>query len=86
MLRLVQVTVICYIILLHLLRYINLLKNNLQDVGARSADFGHKSGTYSVDLIVGDSSLTNSFKWTIGEVSLKFQSEGKKGKIFIKNM
>lgn len=47
------------------------------DVGARSGDFGHKSGTYSVDLIIGDSSLVNSFKWTLGEINLKFQQEAK---------
>lgn len=47
------------------------------DVGARSGDFGHKSGTYSVDLIIGDSSLVNSFKWTLGEINLKFQQEAR---------
>jgi oligosaccharyltransferase complex subunit delta (ribophorin II) len=48
------------------------------DVGARSSDFGYKSGTYSVELIIGDSSLVNSFKWTLGEINLKFQQEAKK--------
>lgn len=42
------------------------------DVGARSADFGHRSGLYSLELIVGDASLSNSFRWLVTDVQLKF--------------
>lgn len=42
------------------------------DVGARSADFGHRSGLYAVELIVGDASLSNSFRWVVTDVQLKF--------------
>ncbi|XP_062553236.1 dolichyl-diphosphooligosaccharide--protein glycosyltransferase subunit 2 [Armigeres subalbatus] len=45
------------------------------DVGARSNDFGHKSGLYSVELIVGDSLISNSFKWLVADVSLKFSAD-----------
>ncbi|KAJ6643479.1 Dolichyl-diphosphooligosaccharide--protein glycosyltransferase subunit 2 [Pseudolycoriella hygida] len=47
------------------------------DVGARSADFGHNSGLYSMDLIVGDASLSNSFKWYVADIQLKFSSQPK---------
>uniref|UniRef100_A0A182NHK5 Dolichyl-diphosphooligosaccharide--protein glycosyltransferase subunit 2 n=1 Tax=Anopheles dirus TaxID=7168 RepID=A0A182NHK5_9DIPT len=42
------------------------------DVGARAADFGHKSGLYEVRLIVGDALLSNSFQWHLADVELKF--------------
>lgn len=45
------------------------------DVGARSQDFGHKSGVYSVELIVGDALISNSFRWLVANVSLKFTGE-----------
>lgn len=45
------------------------------DVGARGADFGHRSGIYSVVLIVGDASISNSFKWHVGDIELKFAQE-----------
>ncbi|ETN61184.1 ribophorin ii [Anopheles darlingi] len=44
------------------------------DVGARASDFGHKSGTYEIILIVGDALLANSFQWLVGDVELKFTS------------
>uniref|UniRef100_A0A2M3YZ40 Dolichyl-diphosphooligosaccharide--protein glycosyltransferase subunit 2 n=1 Tax=Anopheles braziliensis TaxID=58242 RepID=A0A2M3YZ40_9DIPT len=44
------------------------------DVGARASDFGHKSGTYEIVLIVGDALLANSFQWLVGDVELKFTS------------
>jgi oligosaccharyltransferase complex subunit delta (ribophorin II) len=53
------------------------------DVGVRSPDFGYNSGVYSVDLIIGDSSLVNSFKWTLGQVNLKFQQDAKTGRFFL---
>lgn len=45
------------------------------DVGARSADFNHKSGTYSIELIIGDALISNSFAWTLGDITLKFTGE-----------
>uniref|UniRef100_A0A2M4A0M4 Dolichyl-diphosphooligosaccharide--protein glycosyltransferase subunit 2 n=1 Tax=Anopheles triannulatus TaxID=58253 RepID=A0A2M4A0M4_9DIPT len=42
------------------------------DVGARVSDFGHRSGTYEIILIVGDALLANSFQWLVGDVELKF--------------
>lgn len=45
------------------------------DVGARSADFGHKSGQYSMELIVGDPLLANSFIWKFADAQLKFSQE-----------
>ncbi|XP_308231.5 dolichyl-diphosphooligosaccharide--protein glycosyltransferase subunit 2 [Anopheles gambiae] len=42
------------------------------DVGARAADFGHKSGLYEVRLIVGDALLSNSFQWHLADLELKF--------------
>ncbi|CAO1364736.1 unnamed protein product [Diamesa serratosioi] len=48
------------------------------DVGVRANDFASKSGVYSIDLIIGDASLMNSFVRNLGEVTLKFSQEGKK--------
>ncbi|XP_063700975.1 dolichyl-diphosphooligosaccharide--protein glycosyltransferase subunit 2 [Culicoides brevitarsis] len=48
------------------------------DVGARSADFGHKSGQYSMELIVGDALLANSFVWKFADAQLKFAQEPSK--------
>ncbi|XP_037043681.1 dolichyl-diphosphooligosaccharide--protein glycosyltransferase subunit 2-like [Bradysia coprophila] len=47
------------------------------DVGARGVDFGHISGLYSMELIVGDASLSNSFKWYVADIQLKFSSQPK---------
>lgn len=46
------------------------------DVGARAVYFQHKSGVYSLELIVGDSSIANSFRWHLADIELKF-SEAK---------
>ncbi|XP_058831391.1 dolichyl-diphosphooligosaccharide--protein glycosyltransferase subunit 2 [Topomyia yanbarensis] len=45
------------------------------DVGARSNDFGYKSGVYSVELIIGDALISNSFKWLLADVNIKFTGE-----------
>lgn len=45
------------------------------DVGARGADFGHRSGVYALELIVGDASLSNSFRWAVADLELKFSQE-----------
>ncbi|KAG7199223.1 hypothetical protein KM043_018093 [Ampulex compressa] len=41
-------------------------------VGSAAASFGHQSGNYNVELIVGDAVLSNSFEWTVATVNLKF--------------
>lgn len=48
------------------------------DVGARGSDFGYKSGSYKLELIVGDASLSNSFKWHVANVQLKFSEDARK--------
>ena len=50
------------------------------DIGARAGDFSGKSGVYDVELIVGDSSLVNSFTRNLGQVNLKFSFESRKEK------
>lgn len=47
------------------------------DVGARGADFEHKSGLYDVYLIIGDAALSNSFQWHVASIQLKFAQEAK---------
>ncbi|KAK3803364.1 hypothetical protein RRG08_006917 [Elysia crispata] len=42
------------------------------DVGANAKDFGHKSGKYTMELIVGDAVIENPFSWTVADVSLTF--------------
>lgn len=42
------------------------------DVGARASDFRYKSGLYEVCMIIGDALLSNSFKWHLADVELKF--------------
>lgn len=42
------------------------------DVGARAVYFQHKSGVYSLELIVGDSAISNSFRWHLADIELKF--------------
>ena len=49
------------------------------DVGARGVDFGQRSGLYSLHLIVGDASLSNSFKWHVADFDLKFAPESARG-------
>lgn len=43
------------------------------DVGAHAGFFGHSSGFYSCELIVGDALVSNSFRWHLADVELKFQ-------------
>jgi hypothetical protein len=44
----------------------------VQDVGSKASEFGYLSGLYSMELIVGDAVLSNSFSWTVADVVLKF--------------
>ncbi|XP_059615682.1 dolichyl-diphosphooligosaccharide--protein glycosyltransferase subunit 2 [Phlebotomus argentipes] len=45
------------------------------DVGARSSDFSQTSGKYLMELIVGDASLSNSFRWHVADINLKFSGD-----------
>lgn len=45
---------------------------SLQDVGSKASEFGYLSGLYSMELIVGDAVLSNSFSWEVADVVLKF--------------
>lgn len=67
---LIMVRVIILLCLLNFFKF-------FQDVGARGVDFGHKSGLYSIEVIVGDASISNSFKWYVGDIQLKFSSQPK---------
>ncbi|XP_041361484.1 dolichyl-diphosphooligosaccharide--protein glycosyltransferase subunit 2-like [Gigantopelta aegis] len=42
------------------------------DVGSSAKDFGHLSGKYSMELIVGDSVIENPFSWLLADVKLMF--------------
>lgn len=41
-------------------------------MGVKSALLKHTSGTYSMDLIIGDSLLKNPIVWQFGNIKLKF--------------
>ncbi|XP_011269845.1 dolichyl-diphosphooligosaccharide--protein glycosyltransferase subunit 2 [Camponotus floridanus] len=41
-------------------------------VGTAAANFGHQSGDYNMELIVGDAVISNPFRFNIGAVTLKF--------------
>lgn len=45
------------------------------DIGAKQAEFKHLSGTYSVELIVGDIVISNSFVWKFADVNFKLSSD-----------
>lgn len=45
------------------------------DVGSHGAEFRYKSGNYKLHLIIGDSSISNSFNWHVANVVLKFPQE-----------
>lgn len=47
------------------------------DLSMRASDFGQKSGNYIVELIVGDAALSNSFKWHVADIQLKFGDDSK---------
>lgn len=49
------------------------------DVGARSVFFNHRSGVYALELIVGDASLANSFRWHLADIELKFSEKEQSG-------
>ncbi|XP_011141992.1 dolichyl-diphosphooligosaccharide--protein glycosyltransferase subunit 2 [Harpegnathos saltator] len=41
-------------------------------VGTAAMNFGHQSGDYDIELIVGDAVISNPFRFNIGTVTLKF--------------
>ncbi|XP_072754556.1 dolichyl-diphosphooligosaccharide--protein glycosyltransferase subunit 2 [Anoplolepis gracilipes] len=41
-------------------------------VGTAAVNFGHQSGEYNMELIVGDAVISNPFRFNIGTVTLKF--------------
>ncbi|XP_037806658.1 dolichyl-diphosphooligosaccharide--protein glycosyltransferase subunit 2 [Lucilia sericata] len=49
------------------------------DVGARAGDFKYRSGLYEMYLIVGDSSISNSFQWLVAEIEIKFPANNPVG-------
>jgi oligosaccharyltransferase complex subunit delta (ribophorin II) len=51
------------------------------DFGSRSGDFNFVSGTYVIELIVGDASLSNSFKWHVADIQLKFSQGSQSGEL-----
>ncbi|XP_046384499.1 dolichyl-diphosphooligosaccharide--protein glycosyltransferase subunit 2 isoform X2 [Ischnura elegans] len=42
------------------------------DVSGRAGDFNHLSGKYSLDLVVGDATISNAISWPVADVLLKF--------------
>ncbi|XP_075229650.1 oligosaccharide transferase delta subunit isoform X2 [Lycorma delicatula] len=48
------------------------------NLGAKQAEFKHLSGTYSVELIVGDVVISNSFSWKFADVNLKLSVDSSK--------
>jgi oligosaccharyltransferase complex subunit delta (ribophorin II) len=51
------------------------------DFGSRSGDFNFVSGEYVIELIVGDASLSNSFKWHVADIQLKFTQGSQSGEL-----
>lgn len=45
------------------------------DVGAKSKDFLSLSGTYNMELVIGDSVIENPISWLLGEVKLTFHDD-----------
>ncbi|XP_050446458.1 dolichyl-diphosphooligosaccharide--protein glycosyltransferase subunit 2 [Cataglyphis hispanica] len=41
-------------------------------VGTAATNFGHQSGDYNMELIIGDAVINNPFRFNIGTVTLKF--------------
>lgn len=42
------------------------------DIGSSAGQFGHLSGKYSMELIIGDAVIENPFSWALGDVNLNF--------------
>lgn len=48
---------------------------SFQFVSTHAVDFNRLSGVYTVDLIVGDAVVSNSFSWRVCNVKLKFSEQ-----------
>ena len=46
----------------------------LQDVGGTAKEFGHLSGKYTMDLVIGDAVIQNPLSWTVVSNSLRMSS------------
>jgi oligosaccharyltransferase complex subunit delta (ribophorin II) len=44
----------------------------IKPVGSVAKNFDYQSGDYSIELIIGDAVLSNSFQWILATVNLKF--------------
>merc|ERR1712142_1361919 len=42
------------------------------DIGSGAKDFGHLSGSYSMELIIGDAIIENPFSWHLAALDLTF--------------
>ncbi len=42
------------------------------DVGAKAKDFGHRSGSYALSLLVGDAAIANPVEWHVADVKISF--------------
>lgn len=45
------------------------------EVGGKNSPFNSQTGDYTLELIIGDVSLSNSFKWLIADFHMKFSQE-----------
>ena len=46
------------------------------DLGAKAKDFGHRSGKYKLNLLVGDAVISNPVDWHVADVDLSFPATG----------
>ena len=42
------------------------------DVSAKAKEFGSKSGTYTISLMIGDATLSNPINWKLADVAFEF--------------
>ncbi|XP_014293921.1 dolichyl-diphosphooligosaccharide--protein glycosyltransferase subunit 2 [Halyomorpha halys] len=47
------------------------------DIGAKSAEFGSLPGIYNLEIIAGDSVLSNSLQWHVADIKLSFAGDAK---------
>lgn len=47
------------------------------DIGAKSNEFGSLPGVYNLEIIAGDSVLSNSLQWHVADVKLSFAGDAK---------
>ncbi len=56
----------------------------LQDVASKAKLFGRQSGTFAVELIIGDATVSNPIQWRFGKVALDFRSSSEAGPVTTK--